>query len=70
MTRKIYRSEVDSGQSEAELLRAIKHDVRAVYDEILRKPLPRDIQAVLFRLDAVEDLEGQEDSRRMLVHAD
>jgi hypothetical protein len=57
-------------QSDAELLHAIRRDVRAVYVEVLKKPLPRDIQALLYRLDRVEDPKAQHISGRMLEGAD
>ena len=42
----VLSEEIGAGsQSDAELLHAIRRDVRAVYDEVSRKPLPSDIMA-------------------------
>jgi hypothetical protein len=45
-------------QSDAELLRAIRRDLRVVYDEVLKKPVPVEIKALLYRLEA-----GERDNR-------
>ena len=50
---------VAAPQTDAELLRAILDGVRSTYEEILRQPLPRDIQATLSRLDEEADLEDR-----------
>ena len=40
--------------SDAELLRMIGHDLRAIYSEIIRQPLPRNIEAALARIDQAQ----------------
>jgi hypothetical protein len=46
-------------QTDAALLRSIRDGVRSTYKEILQQPLPRDIEAILSRLDEEADLESQ-----------
>ena len=50
-------------QTDAELLRSIRDGVRSTYEEILRQPLPRDIEAILSRLD-----EEADDEVEQLIH--
>ena len=38
-------------QSDTELLRAIRDDLRTVYEVILQRPPPHNVRAVLSRLD-------------------
>jgi len=58
--RKGARHEQSPAQrTEAELLRAIRDGVRSTYADILRRPLPPEIQAVLLRLDEESDLENR-----------
>jgi hypothetical protein len=54
-------------QTDAELLRSIRDGVRSTYKEVLRQPLPRDIEAILSRLDEEADLENQ-DRLEELIH--
>jgi hypothetical protein len=42
--------------SDAELLRAIGQDLRALYAEIIRSPLPRNIETALARIEREQDL--------------
>ena len=37
--------------SDAELLRRIGHDLRSLYSEVIRQPLPRSIEAALSRIE-------------------
>jgi hypothetical protein len=37
--------------SDADLLRTIGHDLRAIYTEVIKQPLPRNIEAALLRID-------------------
>ncbi len=48
-------------QSDTELLRAIRNDLRDVYEIILQRPPPHNVRAVLSRLDhewALGELKG------------
>ena len=36
---------------DAELLRRIAHDMRSLYAEVIKQPLPRDIAVALLRID-------------------
>ena len=54
-------------QTDAELLRSIRDGVRSTYKEILQQPLPRNIEAILSRLDEEADLESQ-DGLDELIH--
>ena len=49
--------------SDVELLHAIQRDLRVVYDEILKKPLPQDILSVLFRIDTEECMQLDRDRK-------
>lgn len=40
-----------SSVSDADLLRAIGDDLRSIYAEIIRQPLPRNIEAALSRIE-------------------
>lgn len=49
-------SSADAGKrhprvSDTELLRRIGHDLRLIYTEVIRQPLPRNIQAALARIE-------------------
>jgi hypothetical protein len=54
-------------QTDAELLRSIRDGVRSTYEEILQRPLPREIEAILSRLDVEADFERQ-DGLDELIH--
>ncbi len=43
-----------SGLSDADLLRAIRTDLRSLYAEILKQPLPSSIRATLVRLEVAD----------------
>jgi hypothetical protein len=40
-----------SSISDADLLRAIGNDLRSIYAEIIKQPLPRNIEAALSRIE-------------------
>ena len=40
-----------SGASDTELLRRIGHDLRSLYAEVIRQPLPRKIEVALSRIE-------------------
>ena len=40
-----------SGASDSELLRRIGHDLRSLYAEVIRQPLPRNIEVALSRIE-------------------
>ncbi len=40
-----------SGTSDRELLRRIGHDLRSLYAEVIRQPLPRNIEVALSRIE-------------------
>jgi hypothetical protein len=44
--------------SDAELLRTIVHDLRAVYADVIKQPLPRNIKAALARIDREQSRDG------------
>jgi hypothetical protein len=41
--------------SDAELLRTIGHDLRTLYSDVIRQPLPSNIKAALARIDREQD---------------
>jgi hypothetical protein len=54
-------------RSDADLLRAIREDMQTIYKDILQRPLPRNISAVLSRLDE-EESEEKHRKRRLGTH--
>ncbi len=40
-----------SAASDSELLRRIGHDLRSLYAEVIRQPLPRNIEVALSRIE-------------------
>ncbi len=49
-------------QSDTELLRAIRNDLRDVYEVILQRPPPHNVRAVISRLDyewALDEIKGR-----------
>jgi hypothetical protein len=40
-----------SGASDSELLRRIGYDLRSLYAEVIRQPLPRNIEVALSRIE-------------------
>jgi hypothetical protein len=54
-------------RSDADLLRAIREDMQTIYKDILQRPLPRNISAVLSRLDE-EESEEKHRERRLGTH--
>jgi hypothetical protein len=44
--------------SDTDLLRTIGQDLRAIYTEIFRQPLPRNIEAALLRIDREQTRAG------------
>jgi hypothetical protein len=54
-------------QSDADLLRAIREDMQTIYKDILQRPLPRNISAVLSRFDE-EESEEKHRERRLGTH--
>ena len=66
-TRRSIRSEV---QSDADLLHAIRRDLRVVYSEVLKKPLPTVIQTLFCRIEVVTILDSEQVGRQVLTDAD
>jgi hypothetical protein len=56
-----------TNRSDADLLRAIREDMQTIYKDILQRPLPRNISAVLSRLDE-EESEEKHRERRLGTH--
>ena len=52
--------------SDLELLRRIGHDLRSVYAEVIRQPLPRKIETALSRIDR-EHNRAEYQSQRLAV---
>jgi len=48
----------ESSMSDAELLRAIGHDLRRLYSEVIRQPLPNNIKAALARIEREQTRTG------------
>jgi hypothetical protein len=46
--------------SNADLLRTIGHDLRAVYTEVIKQPLPRNIESALARIEREQNLAGHQ----------
>lgn len=49
--------------SDAELLRRIGHDLRSIYAEVIRQPLPHNIKAALARIDREQGRVGYSGQR-------
>lgn len=52
-----------SGTSDSELLRRIGHDLRSLYAEVIRQPLPRNIEMALSRIEREHTGPGYEAER-------
>jgi hypothetical protein len=64
-------SGTDSGRrhsmiSDAELLRRIGHDLRSLYAEVIKQPLPRKIEAALARIDREQSRAASQGPRAAL----
>ena len=62
------QSSVDTGNqvsvaSDSELLRRIGHDLRALYAEVIRQPLPRNIEMALSRIEREHSRAGYQGER-------
>ena len=49
--------------SDRELLRRIGADLRSVYSEVIRQPLPRNIELALSRIEREQNRAGYHDQR-------
>ncbi len=49
--------------SDSELLRRIGHDLRSLYAEVIRQPLPRNIEAALSRIEREHSRAGYQNQR-------
>ena len=49
--------------SDSELLRRIGHDLRSLYAEVIRQPLPRNIEAALSRIEREHSRTGYQTQR-------
>lgn len=49
--------------SDAELLRRIGHDLRSLYAEVIRQPLPENIQAILSHIEREQNRAGCQGQR-------
>jgi len=52
-----------SGASDSELLRRIGYDLRSLYAEVIRQPLPRNIEAALSRIEREHSRPGYQNQR-------
>jgi hypothetical protein len=52
-----------SAASDSELLRRIGHDLRSLYAEVIRQPLPRNIEVALSRIEREHSRMGYERQR-------
>jgi hypothetical protein len=52
--------------SDAELLRTIGHGLRTVYFEVIKQPLPRNIESALARIEREQNLAGYQGEQRAL----
>ena len=52
-----------SGTSDSELLRRIGADLRFVYAEVIRQPLPRNIEVALSRIEREQSRSGYQSQR-------
>ena len=62
------QSRADTGNhvsvaSDSELLRRIGHDLRSLYAEVIRQPLPRDIEVALSRIEREQSRAGFQSQR-------
>ena len=49
--------------SDSELLRKIGHDLRSLYAEVIRQPLPRNIEVALSRIEQEQGQAGYQNQR-------
>ena len=49
--------------SDSELLRRIGHDLRSLYAEVIRQPLPRNIEVALSRIEREQSRAGYHGQR-------
>ena len=49
--------------SDSELLRRIGHDLRSLYAEVIRQPLPRKIEVALSRIEREQSRAGYQGQR-------
>jgi len=49
--------------SDSELLRRIGHDLRSLYAEVIRQPLPPNIEVALSRIEREQSGAGYQDQR-------
>ena len=49
--------------SDSELLRRIGHDLRSLYAEVIRQPLPRNIEVALSRIEREQGQTGYQNQR-------
>ncbi len=49
--------------SDSELLRRIGHDLRSLYAEVIRQPLPRNIEVALSRIEREHSRTGYQTQR-------
>ena len=49
--------------SDSELLRRIGHDLRSLYAEVIRQPLPRNIEVALSRIEREQSRAGYQGQR-------
>jgi hypothetical protein len=59
----------DKSHSDTELLRSIRKDLCIIYKDVLKKPLPGDIKALVSRLDASEYEGFGQAGRRVFLEA-
>ena len=52
-----------SGASDSELLRRIGHDLRSLYAEVIRQPLPHNIEVALSRIEREQSRAGFQSQR-------
>ena len=52
-----------SRSSDSDLLRRIGHDLRSLYAEVIRQPLPRNIEVALSRIEREQNRAGYHNQR-------
>ena len=52
-----------SGTSDTDLLRRIGHDLRSLYAEVIRQPLPQNIEVALSRIEREHSRVGYQSQR-------
>ena len=62
------QSSADTGSqrsmtSDSDLLRRIGHDLRSLYAEVIRQPLPRNIEVALSRIEREHSRTGYQEQR-------